>query len=1204
MSLKRLISMLLCLVLIVSCAFPLVACKNKNKGNGNGGSSNNDGGTEQTQPSANTKYDVQIKTVGGMPLGGVMVYVYKPDGSMAGMPAETDSNGKASFDLPTLSGYTVKLDEVPEGYVVQSSYDMPTTGAAITLASKPIATGGFKSTYELGDIMYDFTLTDINGIDYKLSELLKTKDMVMLNFWYVGCGNCADEFPYINNVYGEYKDDIEILAINDRYDESIADVEGYNEYLQYYGFLDSTTNETLNMPMFKIGGIDGPEVNLSYATFGSAGWPTTVIIDRYGVVCMIEVGALLGEGKWRNIFDHFTAENYEQKLITDGTILNPIIEPTVQWTETSESEIANAFNSGDITVSYHPELSDKDKKYSWPFIATTFGEGENAVACIRPTNDGIDNSFATLYANVSLKPGQAITFEYYAKTQAGADVMFVLVDGKDIYSISGDSKKDGWQTCCTFVDPRPLTDANRDNAVTYEVAFLYLKDDVEGFEDDTVYLKNLKVIGVDEIDVETYIFRYAATDPTPSGDGYESYVNVYLGSDGLYHVGSPDDANGENDPLLLANLLSYSNFDSNNTVSERLYAMTEPFAWLNKWIMHGNYAANSNIPYYTVVTEELKGFLVEYCSTFRRDVAKADHPNLWLQLCAYYDAYGTDKDGNPTKQLENPIKGLASFSAFDIVINNHNPQPGDIIATEEVTYTKVIMPRGYLFEFVPEISGVYRFTTVTDSASDISGASIKKETSGWIFTGNHDTWESVEDRIVLTSFEVGERYCTELLIDPDGDGVDEYDYANTSLMAYMEAGKAYYVDFAYYDIETTGTFSFDVKYVGENFGQFIQASNGPITYEESIGGGMGSLIAVGIDYVFASAFECANCGELVGFTQESDLENVICASCGNKLNKTKAELENKLASDVSKSSKYAFERRSNGELGMVIYIDFYRPTTLFQSQSIETLIIANSFNYKITEADREALITIDNMRINGKNALLNKWVEDGVCADKAAAEEKWSELNLNNIVKDLYDGVFDGSYTDEQKTLAQFVLDEGKEALRKSWGASFDTKWAYYQMDDVLKGSYHNTDNRTNKDKRAEEYLAYLNENGEDELKKLWDTEFDSVTPPEDLGISETDKAAISAWRYQYFWDYYQMDDVKAGIYHGNLVDYTEAVKKYVSLMDNNAEHPERQGCVAATQELAEILGTLVDRELFEDVKHGWLKFCYYYNILGEVTAD
>ena len=1184
MNFKRIMSLILCVILVVSCALPLASCKknkdkDKDKVNGGGNGIITDGGGQTTPPqSGKTVYTIQVKTVGGMPLTGVMVYVYKGE-SIAAMPAETDENGIAKFELTTYDGYTVRIDEVPEGYVVKSGdtaeerYPVSANGAVITLASKPLTEGGFKSLYEVGDIMYDFTFTDVNGNDYKLSELLKTKKMVMLNFWYVGCSNCAYEFPYINRAYNNFKDELEILAINDYPTDTVADVKGYPEYL----------GVDLAMPLIKGG--NGQD-DLTISNFDSSGWPTTVIIDRYGVVCMIEIGAVLGDSKWQNIFSHFTAEDYEQKLITDASILNPMVKPTVSWTENSANEIAGALNSGDIIVNYHPEENEKDKEYSWPFIVDTF----DGTQVVRPSNTGIDNSYSILYAEIQLKPGQAITFDYYSRTQGGYDVMYVLVDGKDIYSISGDSAEDdqGWSTCCTYVDPRPITSSNKDELKNYTVAFAYYKDDADSFEEDTVYLKNLKVIGVEEIDVETYIFRYATTDLNATGDDYNTYAEIVLGSDGYYHVGSEDG------PYLLANLLGYTNFDSYKSVSQRLYETYELMIngenMFYRWEVYANAASNSQIYYYTAVTEELKEYLVAYCELFRRELGKAKNENLWLQLCAYYDAYGKDENGNPTKQFENPIKGLTTFAPYDAVMDNTSTPEKE---TNHVEYNRVIMPRGYLYRFVPTVSGVYRVTS-----------NSIYEVNGWIFSGSSSEWADNEGlRNVVTSYEVGERFSPDLLIDPDGDGVYTHDYVNVSMVAYLEAGKEYFIDIAFYDVYQEGKFTFDIKWVGETFGHFIQASPGPITYIESTTGGMGQQIAGGIDVIFASAVTCTNaiCGELVGFTAASDLNNVVCTNCGEKVNKTVNELQAIIAASANDTSKqYAFHLKGyNGtvpSIGMVIYADFYQPTTLFQSQSVQALIIANAFNYTITPEDREALIIIDTIRVDGKNALVAKWKSEGT----ADPEAKWDTLNLNTVVKDGLDGKYDGTYTEEQKSFADFAINAGMEALRKNWGSDFDKNWSYYQIDDILQncmktGIYHNTDNRSDRDIKALSYLEYYENNGKEALKAYWDAEFDSIVPPAEENVTD-----VSEWRFNYFWNYYKMDDVKNGIFHGIVVNYTGVVEQYAAMMENDGvNNPERQGCVAVTRELADILTTLIDREVFEDVHNGWLKFCYYYDILG-----
>jgi thiol-disulfide isomerase/thioredoxin len=256
-----------------------------------------------SEPATYTQYSIKVASKGGLPLSGVTVYVHSGDGyNLCALPEITDENGVVTFLLETSDDYSVELDGAPEGYEVSEGqtrtdrYPMTGSDTLISLTSAPISAGGFKDSYELGDVMYDFTLTDVNGKSYKLSELLGEKDMVMLNFWFANCGPCRREFPYINTVYKEFMDEVEILAIND-YDTK-ADILSYSE----------SFSDKLIIPMFTNG-------DLSLSNFPSIGYPTTVIIDRYGVICMIEVGAVTGETPWRNLFEHFTADEYEQKLL-------------------------------------------------------------------------------------------------------------------------------------------------------------------------------------------------------------------------------------------------------------------------------------------------------------------------------------------------------------------------------------------------------------------------------------------------------------------------------------------------------------------------------------------------------------------------------------------------------------------------------------------------------------------------------------------------------------------------------------------------------------------------------------------------------------------------------------------------------------------------------------------------------------------------
>lgn len=154
-----------------------------------------------------------------------------------------------------------------------------------------------SSSYKLGDAMGDYTVTDVNGDSYTFSELLKTKKAIVLNFWFVNCGPCQMEFPYLQKAYDAYSDDIAILAINPTIDKE-SDIEKY-----------ATRNE-LSIPLVK-----GEEAWIS--AFALQGYPTTVVIDRYGSIAFTHMGAVTEDGVFEKIFEFFTTDNYKQTAITN-----------------------------------------------------------------------------------------------------------------------------------------------------------------------------------------------------------------------------------------------------------------------------------------------------------------------------------------------------------------------------------------------------------------------------------------------------------------------------------------------------------------------------------------------------------------------------------------------------------------------------------------------------------------------------------------------------------------------------------------------------------------------------------------------------------------------------------------------------------------------------------------------------------------------
>lgn len=180
-----------------------------------------------------------------------------------------------------------------------------------------------------------------------------------------------------------------------------------------------------------------------------------------------------------------------------------------------------------------------------------------------------------------------------------------------------------------------------------------------------------------------------------------------------------------------------------------------------------------------------------------------DDENEWLKICKYYQAYGPD-----TTQLEDPIKGLAGFNAFETVV-------GTNVESNSFYYDRPIIPRGLFSKFVPTQSGVYRITSKSDYEDGIEA---------WIFD---------KDCQLIYTYAHDERMYD--------------DTKNCSIVYYMEAGETYYINMAFWDIYATGTINYDVEYVAPSLELFRLASPGFFTYDtDATGSAMYDVIDGGI----------------------------------------------------------------------------------------------------------------------------------------------------------------------------------------------------------------------------------------------------------------------------------------------------------------------------------------------------------------------
>ena len=827
-------------------------------------------------------YTVTVKDAAGPSLEGITVYVYG-DEALSDLKsyATTDANGVANLELEAGSHYVAV--SAPKGYAAEAYYTFTGNALEVQLTSSLITTEELSTAkLKAGDIMYDFTVSEPDGTSVKLSDVLKEKKVAVLNFWYTTCTYCIQEFPLMQAAYEQYKDEVSVIALNPL--NPSAEVGNFQ------------TNNQLTFDM--------AACPASWSqVFNVQGYPTTVVVDRYGKICLVESGAILTERLWTTMFEHFTAEDYTQKILNFAGDLLTQVKPTE--TMPSAEEISSVMGAQNMTVTYR---ADEDE-YAWPFVLAE----KDGVKCLKAPNKELDDSYAILYMDVELKKGQAVGFDFFKSSEATADILHVIVDDEPIYSISGVGT--GWETCYPVV-------ADKDG--TYEVALCYIKDSSGSEGEDTAYLKNLRLVNVADIDVPTYIPRPAAS--SENGFDYTYATLVYNTEDGYYHVGTADG------PLLLVDMMNYTDFNEEKTIWEMTSAGEIKLGdkdYTEILTQYASYSSNANLNGICSVTKELYDALtvVDQINGFD------ENDDLeWLKACKYFQAYGTNG-----VQLEDPIKGLATFSAYIATF-------GKNIETNYFYYNRIIIPRGMFAEFIPEQSGVYRITSRTESTNGVEG---------WIFD---------ENRNELMVYERDERLFE------DGDEI--------SMVFYMEQGKKYYIDIAFWDPYEVGTIYYDIEFIAETYDHFRLCSQGYFTYDtDATGSAMYDVIAGGIDVVL---------GE----------------------------------------DGYYYHDLGNGQRGSLIYADFTGLTSVFSDPiatvgSVKGLVDKGAFDFSKSEYDQYVITALN---VNGgdkektKDYLKNEWGEE------------YEELYAEYKVEDVFAGVYHGEgedYTDEIKAYLSKMIDDG-----------------------------------------------------------------------------------------------------------------------------------------------------------------------------------
>lgn len=719
--------------------------------------------------SKKSNFSVNVKSIHGKNLENVTVEIYSDNVLLNSK--QTDENGYCSFD-DKRGKYDIKLSNLPSGYYVTKDYqtnDKDENYEIVCLSKVIEETKPNTTKYVEGDLMYDFTINNTEGEALQLSQLLKTKDMVLLNFFFVSCSPCQKEFPFLDEAYVDYQESIDVLAISsiDK-EETIKTFKSNNDYSLNFCHDDTTLTNY----------------------FGVNEYPTSVIIDRYGVISLIHIGSIQSKQDFTDLFDQYIGDDYlPNETVNDGNNEIEDVKPTETMPDTKLIE--EAINGEGFNYSWYAEQDESLKEYTWPFLISEDGKS------IYPSNSKISNSTASIYTKVHLKKDEVFTFEYLSSSELGGDYLHVKVQGVKEYSISGVFTS--WQKAYAFI---------AETEDDYEIQLYYLKDADSYSGEDKVYIRNVQIISSDKITEQTYIKRHASYNYNSKTNRNENTVNlVYNEEDKYYHV------NSVNGPLLLADIMGEeTTYYDSTSIYDMIFA--ELFAFDNKDYSskmkdYATWSYNNDFGM-TPVTEELKNILIEFTAYYYKKANEINddfktYDNQWLDICCYYEGFNMNG-----VELNDPIKGLSTISSYKAELGDQN----------FVTIETFIMPRGKLSCFVPEVSGAYKIHSVSNN-----------NTKAWIFLSDD------RDNDMFFESDNGARVYN---LDSDDENYD--DGSNYCMYVYLEKGISYYICSGFDDMYETGTIQFCIDYLGDTAELFTSCSYGPFTYDLS-----GNTIIKGID---------------------------------------------------------------------------------------------------------------------------------------------------------------------------------------------------------------------------------------------------------------------------------------------------------------------------------------------------------------------
>lgn len=301
----------------------------------------------------------------------------------------------------------------------------------------------------LGEALADFSVTTIDGGVFSLSEALQEKDLVLINLWATWCGPCREEFPFLEEAYEQYQEDVAVIALSvepEDTDEVLAD------FAESFGLT------------FPVGSDTGVGLGDIYAI---AGIPTSLAVDRFGNVAFIEIGSQPSASSFTRLFDAFLGDDYTQSTVLEAI---PPARPNVSPADPAELDAALNVEGGALA------FSNPEDGLTWPMLPV---EIDGRVALVS-TNAGEPETCSAVSTIVAASEGDALAFDFRTSTEAASDMLQILVNGEVVKSFSGEHD---WTTWAIAL-PEGV----------HGVDFRYWKDPLADEGEDAAYLDEVRVL--------------------------------------------------------------------------------------------------------------------------------------------------------------------------------------------------------------------------------------------------------------------------------------------------------------------------------------------------------------------------------------------------------------------------------------------------------------------------------------------------------------------------------------------------------------------------------------------------------------------------------------------------------------------------------------------------------------------------------------